>query len=218
MDQPALPAVLARFTADVAEELAATYDDQVVYPHRIGVERPGLADGNFPGWLTPVLVIAVENQGVCAWGVPLDGDDDPPVLVGGELGDGTVRTVRYAAHVEAYINARRWDGACLASSLLLQAQAEVLDDKSLAYLRACYEELPSTSGWPGEVTYRFHAGGVRIMLWAGSDQCDWFVSGPDADRLSEATTALLSYSDLRSSLWSNDIAGQTLLDQIRRTR
>jgi hypothetical protein len=218
VDQPALPAVLARFTTDVADELAATYDDQVVYPRRIDVERPGLTDGNFPSWLTPVLVIAVENQGVCAWGVPLDGDDDPPVLVGGELGDGTVRTVPYADHVEAYINARRWDRACLASGMVLQAQAEVLDDKSLAYLRARYEELPSTSGWPGEATYRFQAAGVRIMLWAGSDQCYWLVSGPDADRLYEATPALLSYSDLRSSLWSNDIAGQTLLDQIRRTR
>jgi len=164
-----------------------------------------------------VLLLAIENQGVCAWGVPLDADDNPPVLVGGDLGAGTETTVRYAADVDAYLNARRWDRACLSSGLLIQAQAEPVDPATLAYLRARYDELPSTSGWPGDLTYRFRTGDVRIMLWAGPEQCDWWMSSPDAAQRAEATAALLPYSDLRSSLWSTDLAGQALVDRARRT-
>lgn len=212
-----MPAALARFTVELADELALPYADQVVYPRRIVVDRPGTVNRYFPCWPVPVLVIAVENQGVCAWGVPLDGEDNPPVLVGGDLGAGTEATVRYAADVGAYVRSRRWDHACLSSGPLVQAQAQPVDPASLAHLRSRYDEVASTSGWPGEVTYRFRTGTVRIMLWAASDQCDWWISGTDADQLAETTAALLPYSDLRSSLWSTDVTGQALLDQIRRT-
>jgi hypothetical protein len=45
----------------------------------------------FPGWPAPVLVLSDENQGVCSWGVPLDGDGR--VLVGGDLFDDGQATV-----------------------------------------------------------------------------------------------------------------------------
>ncbi len=212
-----MPASLAQFTANLADELALAYNDHAVYPRRTVVDRPGTADRHFPGWATPVLVLAVENQGVCAWGVPLDGDDNPPVVVGGDVGGGTDTTVRYAADVRAYVRSRRWDHACLSSSPLVQAQAQPLDPATLASLRSRFDEVPSTMGWPGEVTYRFRTSAVRIMLWSGPDQCDWWISGTDIGRLAETTAALLPYSDLRSSLWSNDVAVQTLVDEVRRT-
>ncbi len=55
-------------------------------------------------------------------GVPLDGDGSQ-VLVGGELLDAGNATVRYAASVEDFIAARRWDHQCLTAGPLLQAQA-----------------------------------------------------------------------------------------------
>ncbi|MGH3125284.1 MAG: hypothetical protein ACRDOI_46865 [Trebonia sp.] len=137
----ALPAAVERLlAADAAAEIAAAFSDQAVYPERIVVDgpasaRPGLGR-RFPGWPGPVLVLSVENRGVCSWGVPLDGDDDCPVLVGGELLDAGEATVEYAASVEDFIAARRWDRRCLDSGPVLQAQAPELTRSGLGYLRA----------------------------------------------------------------------------------
>jgi len=85
---PGVPAAVERLlTADVAAEIATAFGDQPVYPERIVVDGlasagPGLGR-RFPGWPEPVLVLSVENQGVCSWGVPFDGDDHCMVLVGG---------------------------------------------------------------------------------------------------------------------------------------
>lgn len=216
MQEPLIPAPLSRITAQVADELAVTFDDQVVFPHEIVIDEPGASDRHFPGWPTPVLLISVENQGVCAWGVPLN-DPNPPVVVGGELSDGndtSDRTVRYATSVDAFIAARRWDRACMSDRVLLQAQAAELDPASLAYLRSRFEERPSSTGWPAVVTYRFQDAHIKIMLWAG-DQCDWFISGTDPSELESAARELSEHCNLRTVLWSNHPDGETLLDRIR---
>jgi hypothetical protein len=206
-----IPAALAALTADVADEIAAVFGDQVVFPARIEVDR-------FPGWPDRVLVLSHENQGVVTWGVPL-GVPDPPVLVGGDLedpsgDDWTEGTVVYARSVAEFIAVRRWDAACLVEPLL-QAQAQPLDDASLRYLREHYDERTGTTGWPASAQYRFEHGRVKILLWAGRDQCDWWISSPDAANLAMVATALLPLSDLRTSLWSNDSTGDALLAEIR---
>jgi hypothetical protein len=195
-------------TAELAEELAAAYTDHAVYPGEVDVDGDG---SRFPGWTTPVLVLATENQNACTWGVPLDGTDDPPVLVG--IHDGyRTETVEHAPDVDAYVAARRWDRRCMSTVPLLQAQAEPVDAKSLAFLREHYDELPATHGWPADDLYRFERDGVRILLWAGADQCDWWISGGDG--LADAVTALLPYSNLREALWSNDEPGVELVDRL----
>jgi hypothetical protein len=76
-----VPAAVERLlTADVAREIAETFGDQLVYPQRIVVDSPAGpslswpgSSRRFPGWPGPVLVLSDENQGVCSWGVPLDG-------------------------------------------------------------------------------------------------------------------------------------------------
>jgi hypothetical protein len=218
------PAVLAEaLTANVAEELAAVFGDQVTFPHRIHVEDPDDPQRYFPGWPTPVLVISHENQGTVSWGVPL-GDPSPPVLVGGDLDnpinpDGpeadSSGTVVYAPSVDAFIAARRWDHDCWSREPLVQAQAEVLDDDSLAVLRARFHEGLVTRGWPGHTQYRFEGHRVKIMLWSGSYQCDWWLSGTDRGALAEVVTDLMDLSDLREALWSNDVDGDALLREIR---
>jgi hypothetical protein len=211
-----VPAVLAdTLTAGTAEEIAALYGDQVVFPQQIIVDDTDDSHRSFPGWPTRVLVIAHENQGVVSWGVPL-GDPSPPVLVGGERDDSTNSpgTVVYAPSVEAFIAARRWDRTCWNREPLVQAQAAVLDDISLAVLRTRFHERPATQGWPGHTQYRFEANGVKIMLWSGSQQCDWWLSGTDTGTLATIITDLMDISDLRETLWSNDVAGDTLLRQI----
>ncbi|GIH09742.1 hypothetical protein Rhe02_78090 [Rhizocola hellebori] len=213
MDGVEIPAVLrSLITTPVAHELAKTYTDQVVFPEKLVIDRPDDPHRRFPGWPTAVLVIADENQGVCSWGVPL-GEPEPRVLVGGEL-EGINSTVVYAPDVASYLAARRWDYGSLDREPLLQAQADPLDEASLAHLRAGFDEQPRTHGWPGHTQFRFQRDGVKILLWSGTDQCDWWLSAVDEARLAEAAARLVDLSDLRTSLWANDIAGEALLERL----
>jgi len=162
-----------------------------------------------------VLVLADENQGVCSWGVPLDGDRGP-VLVGGELLDAGNSTVRYAASVEDFIAARRWDRRCLDAGPLLQAQAPELDQASLGHLQSLLSPAVSTAGWPGSRQYRFEGLGVRVLLWSAAGQCDWWISATGEDSLRAFTAGLLELPGLREALWSNDDAGARLLTELLR--
>jgi hypothetical protein len=56
---------------------------------------------------------------------------------------------------------------------------------------------------------------VKLMLWSGSQQCDWWLSGTDTDTLAAVVTDLMDLSDLREAFWSNDLAGDALLREIR---
>jgi hypothetical protein len=210
------PELRSTLTAAVAHELAEVYTDQVVFPDEVVIDRPEDPDRQFPGWPDPVLVIAYENQAVCAWGVPL-GQPDPPVLVGGELSDGvnySDTTVRYTPSVAAYVAARRWDRACL-SAPLLQAQAAEVDPASLAFLTTNFSQVHPTRGWPAAEQYRFEGHGVRIMLWSGKGQCDWWLSADRAAELESLARQVLELSNLRESLWSSDAVGEALLRAVR---
>jgi hypothetical protein len=127
------------------------------------------------------------------------------------------RTVRYALCIEDFIAARRWDRDCLRREPLLQAQAVPLDGPTLDLLRARFREVLPTRGWAGAEQYRFEEHDVKIMLWSGPSQCDWWISGTDALGLRNVIEKLMTTSDLRTSLWSNDELGEALLQEIRHT-
>ena len=208
------PVVEHLLTAAVAVEIAEVFTDGLVYPERIAVDspasrRPGRGR-RFPGWPGPVLVLSDENQGVCSWGVPLD-DGSSPVLVGGELLDAGEATVRYAASVEDFIAARRWDRRCLTAGPLLQAQAPELDQPSLSHLGALLSPAVATAGWPGSRQYRFEGLGVRVLLWSAAGQCVWWVSAAEEKHLRAFAAGLLDLPGLRGTLWSHDDTGASLL-------
>ena len=96
------PAVERLLTADVAQEIAKTFGDSPVNPERVVVDSPASHSRRFPGWPGPILALSDENQGVCLWGVPLDGSSGQ-VLVGGDLLDTGRATVTYTASVEDFI-------------------------------------------------------------------------------------------------------------------
>jgi len=211
-----VPATVERLlTAEVAREIAKTFGDEPVYPQRIVVDSPADPSRRFPGWPGPVLVLSDENQGVCSWGMPL-GDSSGQVLVGGDLVDAGKATVQYAASVEDFIAARRWDHSCQSSSPFLQAQAAPLDGASLGYLQARLTPAVATAGWPGSRQYRFEGQGVRVLLWSCSWQCDWFISASNEPSLKAFAAGLLDLSNLRSALWSGHASGARLLGELRR--
>ena len=206
------PAVERLLTAGVAQEIAQTFGDRPVYPERVVVDSPADHSRRFPGWPGPVLVLSDENQGVCSWGVPLEGGSGQ-VLVGGDLLDTGHATVTYAASVEDFIAARRWDYRCLRPPLLM-AQAAELDQVSLGYLQARLAPAVATAGWPGPRQYRFEDQNVRVMLWSCSGQCDWSVSAADKLSLKAFAAGLLDLSNLRRALYSNDDSGARVLDEL----
>src|SRR5215469_1898983 len=88
----------------------------------------------------------------------------------------SIAPVPYAAAIEDFIAARRWDHLCLSAPLGLQAQAIELDEASLAYLQVRLPPVVETAGWPGTRQYRFEGRGLRVMLWSYPGQCDWWIS------------------------------------------
>ncbi|BCY08108.1 hypothetical protein [Actinoplanes sp. L3-i22] len=185
------------------EEVAALNGDQPVFPAREVVDRPGDPERWFPGWPGPVLLLSVENQGVCAWGVPLD-DPAPPVLVGGPAGATRV----FSPDVASFVEFRRWAASC---EWEFAAQADELDEVTLSHLRRRYRERPGPRGWPGRATFRFEGADVRIMLWDAPGQCDWFVAGAGEAELLN----LLPFADLRTSLYAYDASGAAVLARVR---
>ena len=201
-----------------AHEIAGVYSDEVVFPARVMIEEGG-STTSFPLWGGRVLVLSHENQGVCSWGLSLDGPSAGAVLVGGDL-PGAEETTVYASSLAAFVETRRWDGRCLTREPLLQAQAQPLDEGSLRYLQEGFDQGITTRGWPCERNHRFERDELMIMLWACADQCDWWVSGPvdavrtilaDLRRLSDLggrcgqTTTSASHSSPRreaSSFWA----------------
>ena len=57
-----------------------------------------------------------------------------------------------------------------------------------------------------------------MMLWSDSRQCDWWLSGTDTETLAQVVTDLMALSDLRETFWSNDLAGDASLREIRAGR
>jgi hypothetical protein len=142
--------------------------------------------------------------------VPLASDDDPPVLVGGDLNDGGPPRA-YAPNVASFVECRRWDRSCLDRALVLQAQAEELDAGVIDFLRTHFDERSTTLGWPCAKNYRFERAKARIMLCSCRGQCDWWISADTDDALREALSLIVPVARLREFLWSNDTEGVQLL-------
>ncbi len=163
---------------EVATQLSGAYTDNAVYLGRLEIDRAASPQRQFPGWPDDVLIVAVENQGVCSWGVSLAGASRGVVVVGGDLAGGS-GTTPYAPDLATYVRTRKWDKECLDSAPLLQAQGAALDERTASFLRSRFSELDPTFGWPCAANYRFETDGVPVMLWSDDEQCDWWISGDE---------------------------------------
>lgn len=199
----------ARVAFSDASALAQAYSDQLVFPVVVQIDRGPNFDF-FPAWDgSEVLVLCHENQGVVTWGLDLDAGGESRVIVGGDL-EGARSTEVYVSDVESFARCRLWDLVCLDSQPLLQAQADPLDEASLRELRANWHAESLTFGWPARANYRFERDSLRLMIWAGREQADWWLSGPPAE-LEIALPSLRELSNLDDALWSNDEAGTAIL-------
>lgn len=192
---------------DVAIEIAKSYGDGVVFPSVIEIDRANAADRLFIDWPDDVLVLARENQGVCTWGMSLGEETIGIVVVGGDLPERA--TVAYCVDLNAYVEARRWDGALFGGTPLLQAQTPRLEAETRELLGERFDERASTQAWPSAENLRFERAGLRVMLCLGERQCDWWISGVAGD-VEDLVRELRGTQSERLDLWSNDAEGQRI--------
>jgi hypothetical protein len=184
--------------------------------------QPGLPPGRLltteemPGAGGDVLWLMSENQGVCAWGVPLGAGDDPPVLVGGELCDDGPRPVRYADDIPTFVASAAWDDRLLRRTPLVEAGTPPVTDEDEAFLAARFVPGVTTEGYPCRRNLRFASpAGVGILLWACSRGTDWTISGPDPAAVEACVRELVSRFDLQPAFGAHDDAGIALLGRVR---
>ncbi len=183
-------------------------------------ERPG-ALRTYPHQPSPLvsrpLWLASENQGVGHWVVPMDGSDDPPVYVTGDLRSGR-SVARYADSLAEFFGAVAWDVTGVAGPddvPIIQAQADPLDSVSIAFLEQRFVQRSTTHGWPCRDNRRFQRDDQRIALWSCDDQCDWWLVAQSPASLHRLVRDVIHLSDLKESLWSNDATGMAILSRVR---
>jgi hypothetical protein len=174
-----LPAAVREwFVTDGPGRIAAGQDN-VLTGHdelvRLGPTGPG---GRY-------LPLERDSQDCCAWVVPLDEGDDPPVYLvdpDADTDDAIDATrTRYVDRFTAYTRVKAWDVALFAAARESGGDFEfdtALPAGALGRLSERLVALPTTYGWAGNQTcdamYRFD-GAARIAVAVQGDVALWSV-------------------------------------------
>ena len=195
----------------VMDAVASTYESHPVFPASLRL----LDRGTTPSAHEDVLWLMTENQGVCRWGVQLAAGDHPPVMVFGDPLESGESTATYANSVGEFVLAMAWDERLMSREPLIQAQAHPIDEETLRSLGSRYSEQVTTLGWPGRENRRYEGrDGLRLTIWSGPRQCDWFIAADHQAAVERALSWLSSQSNLELALWSNDEDGMELLARL----
>lgn len=160
------------------------------------------------------LHIRSENQGVCYWGVLMNGEEDPPVFVANEMD--FKNPVMYARLFSEYARAFMWDWRrVLQDNAGIQAQNRPVSKEALEFMKGRFSSEVETWGWLGETQHRFYTPTQRVLIWAGEQQADWNLAGDSEDDLQLLVKMLWEVDDLGKSLWSNDGVGERILKRVR---
>lgn len=122
-----------------------------------------------------LVVVLIENQGVCWWGFELDAGDDPPVYV--DLDPPPHKLFVYSPSFSEFTFVRVFDheGFWDSERFSLDTFGPVTAG-DLEFLKRRYSQQPSFKGWPGTDTYRFLSEFGRITIWQSKEQADWTLS------------------------------------------
>jgi hypothetical protein len=171
-----------------------------------------------------LLVIRIENQGVCHWAVPLDDGDDPRVLVEVDSPPDRLAWQLHAPSFSEYVFTLAWDRLAFGLPDGLAAQDEPLGQQDLALLEQRFVQRPSTYAWPGRVNYRFERGDQRVVVWNadGFDhddpraefggQADWWLHAGTAASLASLARELRGCGGLATRLYA--VSGGSAAEQV----
>lgn len=177
------------------------------------IEVNELLESRWPGYdptANRILPFMIENQGVCTWAVPLDGSEDPEVMI--EVDSGNPPTWQHASpSFSTWLRCQVLDRRLL-DKALFAAQAEPLDEPTLAALERAFDEEPRTFAWPGRTQYRFRSTLGELLLWAADDQCDWWIAPASVDTARVLLDTLPLTAEFSDWLYALQPEGEAVLD------
>jgi len=208
------------YSLDGACQILREYsnDDRPLQISDLGLPRKDTSGGGPHDLLARNLVVyRYENQAVCVWAVQLDGSDDPPVVV--NVDSQFKIWTRCAPTFSGHLHAWMWDYALvLRGDHLIQAQNQPLTTEAIGFLSQHFDVGPETYGWPGDTQYRFFNDDQRILIWAGEDQADWWLSADQEESRLRLVRTVWDCDNVGKSLWSNTGMDDSLLKQARGPR
>ena len=223
-----IPAAVAEWYtlggADAVEVLAGSNDDYALRIEELGEPFDGWGGGRRDFIREGLLVIRIENQGVCYWAVPLDDGDDPRVLVEVDSPPDRLLWQLHAPSFSAYVFTLGWDRLAFGLPYGLAAQDQPLGERDLALLEQRFVPQPSTYAWPGRVNYRFERGDQRVMVWNADGfepddpraefggQADWWLHAGTATSLASLAGELRGCGGLATRLYA--ISGGSAAEQV----
>lgn len=129
-----------------------------------------------------LVIVLIENQGVCWWGFDIDGGEDPPVYVNLDPPPDDLfqysRSFSEFTFVRVFDHEGFWDEDRCSMEIY-----QSLTDDNLRTLRGQFKEEAQSLGWPGTVVYRFRTNLGRITIWQSDGQSDWILSAASPDEL-----------------------------------
>jgi hypothetical protein len=220
---PAAVAEWYRLRAAV-EILAGDSADDVVAIGELGEPFDGWGSGRRDFVREGLLVIRIENQGVCHWAVPLEDGDDPRVLVEVDSPPDRLVWQLHAPSFSGYVFTLAWDRLAFGLPYGLAAQDGPLGQQDLALLEQRFVRRPSTYAWPGRVNFRFERGDQRVVVWNadGFDhddpraefggQADWWLHAGTAASLASLAGELRGCGGLATRLYA--VSGGAPAEQV----
>lgn len=152
---------------------------------KYGNDDPALAPSDFQLEIVDgkrLVIILIENQGVCWWGFDLDGGEDPPVYV--NLDPPPDDLFQYSKSFSEFTFVRVFDHEGFWDEDRCSMEIyQPLSDDDLRTLRGQFKEEPQSLGWPGTVVYRFRNDLGRITICQSDEQADWILSAASSDEL-----------------------------------
>jgi hypothetical protein len=173
-----------------------------------------------------LLVVMIENQGVCTWAVKLDGADDPPVVVEVDSrrsasSPSEVRWEPCAVSFSTFMYCRAWDHGLNGKLVMAFAQDKALAPSDLEFLHSHFSEGPRTHGHAGATNYRFFTDSSAILIWDQEDYerggaADWWLVASSEEALRDLLHTVWHCGSLNETLYANDRHSQAVLDLLKR--
>ncbi len=226
-----IPAAVAEWypLRGAVEILVGASDDEAVGLEELGEPLDGWGGGRRDFVREGLLIIRIENQGVCHWAVPLDKGDDPQVLVEVDSPPDRLLWQLHAPNFSGYVFTLAWDRLAFGLPYGLAAQDQPLGQQDLALLKRRFVQRPSTYTWPGRVTYRFERDDQRVVVWNadGFDhddpraefgaQADWWLHAGTGASLASLARELRGCGELATRLYavSGGAAAEQVVSELR---
>lgn len=147
-----------------------------------------------------LLLVMDEIQDTWFWAIPLNGEDDPPVVVSEELKPSAIWHP-YVETFSAFVYTCVWDSLLINPEDQMFGCKEFLLPTELNFLRERFDEGPRTYTFPGAVSYRFFSGKQRILIQETGGQASWYFAADSDAALKQLVEQVLQCETLKRDLY-----------------